>query len=318
MAIDRRRGSAQTSLGGVVGTSSRLISTAAGTHQEAFGPIEWGLLAAIAGIWGSSFLLMAIGLEAFEPAVITLARIGLGVLALSLVPKARRPVERADLPQIALLGVVGQAVPLLLFPIAQQWIDSSLAGMLNAAMPLATALIATLLLRRLPGRFQLFGLFVGFAGVVAISWPAIRNADASALGTALVLLAIMMYGVSANIAVPLQQRYGALPVLLRAGTVALVLVAPFGLWQVPASEWSWSAATAMVPLGTLGTGLAFVAMTTLVGRAGATRGSIAIYFIPVVAILLGVLVRNESVAAVSLAGTALVIAGAWLTSRREG
>lgn len=295
----------------------RLSITVAGTNQEAFSPMEWGLLAAVAGIWGSSFLFIAIGLQAFEPAVVTFARLGLAAATLALVPAARRPVERADLPRIALLGVIWQGIPLLLFPIAQQWIDSSLAGMLNGAMPLATALIATLLLRRLPGRLQLIGLMVGFAGVVAISWPAVQNADATALGTALVLLAITLYGISANLAVPLQQRYGSLPVLLRAELVALALVAPFGLWQIPASRWSWESALAMVPLGILGTALAFVAMTTLVGRAGATRGSIAIYFIPIVAIVLGVLVRSESVAGISLVGTGLVIVGAWLTSRRE-
>jgi drug/metabolite transporter (DMT)-like permease len=73
----------------------------------------------------------------------------------------------------------------------------------------------------------------------------------------------------------------------------------------------------MVPLGALGTGLAFVAMTNLVGRAGAPRGAIAIYFVPVVAIVLGVTVRGEQVAALAILGTGLVLVGAWLTSRRE-
>lgn len=67
----------------------RLSITVAGTNQEAFGPIEWGLLAAIAGIWGSSFLFIAVGLEAFEPAVVTLARVGLGVGMLALVQIGR-------------------------------------------------------------------------------------------------------------------------------------------------------------------------------------------------------------------------------------
>jgi drug/metabolite transporter (DMT)-like permease len=74
---------------------------------------------------------------------------------------------------------------------------------------------------------------------------------------------------------------------------------------------------AMLPLGVLGTGLAYVAMTVLVGRAGAARGSVSIYFVPVVAILLGVLFRDERVAAIALVGTSLVLVGAWLTSRRE-
>jgi drug/metabolite transporter (DMT)-like permease len=297
---------------------SRLLQTTAGTRSEAFGPIEWGLLAAIASIWGASFLFIDIGLESFRPGVVTLARVGLGAFTLLLFPKARRPVDGADLGRIALLGVLWMGLPLLLFPIAQQWIDSSLAGMLNGAVPLTAAVAATVLLRRLPGPRQLVGLVVGFAGVVAISWPSIQGARTTALGTVLVLVAVSMYGLAANLAVPLQQRYGALPVLLRAQAVALVVVTPFGLFHIPGSSWGWESALAMLPLGLLGTGLAFVAMTVLVGRAGAARGAVAIYFVPVVAIVLGVLFRDERVALISLVGTALVLAGAWLTSRREG
>jgi drug/metabolite transporter (DMT)-like permease len=297
---------------------SRLPTTVAGTRSEAFGATEWGLLAAIASIWGSSFLFTAVGLETFRPGIITLARVGLGLATLSLFPKARAPVDRADLGRIALLGVLWMGLPLLLFPIAQQWIDSSLAGMLNGAVPLVTAAVATILLRRLPGSRQLAGLVVGFVGVMAISWPSIQGARATAVGTILVLVAVSLYGIAANLAVPLQQRYGALPVLLRAQVVALIVVTPFGLLHLPGSSWAWPSVLAMLPLGLLGTGLAFVAMTVLVGRAGAARGSVSIYFVPVVAILLGVLFRDERVAPIALVGTSLVLMGAWLTSRRQG
>jgi drug/metabolite transporter (DMT)-like permease len=209
------------------------------------------------------------------------------------------------------------AVPFVLFPMAQQWIDSAVAGMLNGAVPLTSAVIATLLLRRLPGSTQLAGLVIGFAGVVAVAWPQMRAGSSTALGAALIFAAIWLYGLGLNMAVPLQQRYGALPVLLRSQVAALVLLVPFGLWQLPASHWSPSSAVAMLPLGALGTGLAFVAMVNLAGRAGAARGSIAIYFTPIVAIVLGVLFRDERVAPIALAGVVLVLAGAWLTSRRD-
>jgi drug/metabolite transporter (DMT)-like permease len=74
----------------------------------------------------------------------------------------------------------------------------------------------------------------------------------------------------------------------------------------------------MLALGTLGTGVAFVMMAALVGRAGAARGAVAIYFIPVVATIEGALFLGESVSPVALGGVALVLLGAWLTSRREG
>lgn len=296
----------------------RLLETSGGTLTDAFGTPEWGLLAVIATIWGSSFLFMAVGLETLRPGVITLARLGLGALALAFVPRARRGVDRSDLPRVALLGIVWMGIPLLLFPIAQQWIDSSVAGMINGAMPITTAIWSTLLLRRLPGRRQLVGIAIGFLGVVAIFLPELRGSSATALGAGLVGLAIVLYGLAANMAVPLQQRYGSLPVLLRAQLAALVLVTPFGLWQLPGSSFAWGPVLAMVPLGVLGTGLAFALMATLVGRVGGPRGSVAIYFVPIVAVVLGIVVRGEDVAPIAIVGTALVLLGAWITSRREG
>ncbi|MBW3666584.1 MAG: DMT family transporter [Actinobacteria bacterium] len=299
------------------GSQPRILSSAEGTHAEAFSVQEWGLLTGIAAIWGSSFLWMEIGLESLRPGVIVMVRVLLGVAALGIFAQARRGVDRADLPRIAFLGLIWVGIPLSLFPIAQQWIDSSVAGMLNGAMPLTAAGWATLLLRRWPGRAQVLGLAVGVVGVVAVSWPELSSARSTALGAGLVIVAIILYGLAANLAVPLQQRYGALPVLLRAQLAALVIVVPFGLAHLPGSGWAPAPVLAMVPLGVLSTGLAFIMMANLVGRVGGTRGSVPIYLVPVVAIILGVALRGETVAPIALFGTLLVIIGAWLTSRKE-
>ncbi len=139
----------------------------------------------------------------------------------------------------------------------------------------------------------------------------------TALGTALVLTAIVLYGLATNLTVPLQQRHGSLPVILRMQLVALVVVTPLGLLGLGRSTFAWGPALSMLPLGMLGTGLAFVAMATLVGRVGSARGSISIYFTPIVAIVLGVGFRGDHVSPTAIVGTGLVLLGAWLTSRRE-
>ena len=289
-----------------------------GTRREAFGAVEWGLLTGIALIWGSSFLWIAIGLEAFSPPVIALIRVTLGALALAVVPRSRRPVEREDRLRIAVLGVIWMGGPLLLFPYAEESVSSAVAGMINGGVPLTSAVAATIMFRRLPGRSQLAGLAVGFVGITLITLPSLLDgAAATVLGVAYLLLAIALYGVATNIAGPLQQKYGALPVLLRAQLAAFVFIVPFAVLDWGDTHWELGPALAMIPLGILGTGLAFVGMTTLVGRVGGPRGSVAIYFVPVVAILLGVLANNESVAFISIIGTALVLVGAWLTSRAE-
>lgn len=294
----------------------RIVTTAEGSTVGAFGPTEWGLLAIVAGVWGASFLLIAEGLESFSPGLVTWLRLVLGVAVLSLFPAARTRVDREDWAPIAVLSMVWMVVPLTLIPIAEQWVTSSLTGMINGGMPLFAAVVAASLLRRLPGRTQVLGLVIGFVGIVALSIPS-GDATGSAGGIALILVATAAYGVGVNLAVPLQQRYGALPVLLRSLIVALVLTTPLGIASIPSSEWAWPSFWAVVALGVGGTALAYAAMANLVGRAGATRGAVAIYLIPIVAIVLGVWFRSESVTVLGIAGIALVLVGAFVTSRPE-
>ena len=134
-------------------------------------------------IWGSSFLLIEIALESLEPGTITWIRITLGFLALSVVPSAREPLDRADYPRVALLGFVWVVVPFLLFPIAQQHIDSALTGMLIASAPIFSAAIAAVLLRSLPRPRQATGIVLGFGGTVAIGLPAASGSSAEVWGS---------------------------------------------------------------------------------------------------------------------------------------
>ena len=293
------------------------VTTEADSQGQAFATTDWGLVAVVAGLWGASFLFIEIGLDHLSPPVVAFSRVFFGATALVLLPAARRPVARSQWPPIALLGLIWITIPFLLFAVAQQWIESSLAGMINAAAPLFTALVAALVVRQLPGRVQAAGLLIGFLGVVAITSPSLGEGESSGLGIALVLCATVLYGCAFNLLGPLQRRNGALPVILRAQAVALVLLAPAAAVGATESEFAWSSLAAMVALGALGTGVAFVAFTTLVGRVGATRGAVTIYFVPVVAIVLGALLLDESIELAAILGTALVLAGAFLTSRQE-
>jgi len=294
----------------------RVFSTNEGSQQGAFGALDWLLLATAASIWGSSFFFIAVGLDNFAPGVITFGRIVFGAVALWSLPAARNVrIDPSDRGRIALLAVCWMAFPLSMISVAEQWIDSSLAGMLNGAMPIFTALVATAMMRRVPGRILTAGLLVGFAGVLVLSWPSVRDADASALGVLLVLLATLSYGVAGNVAVPLQQRYGAIPVLARGQLIALVLVLPGFAVGLPSSSFDAGSLAAVVALGALGTGLAFVAGATLMGRVGATRGSVITYLMPVVSITLGVAFRDEIFDWYGAAGVVLVLTGAYLASR---
>lgn len=101
--------------------------------------MDWGLLAATALIWGSSFLLIGVAVRDMPPVSVAFLRLAFGVVTLAIIPASRRAVPRSEWRPIAVVGAVWMAAPFVLFSIALQWIDTSLAGMLNAAAPLCTA-----------------------------------------------------------------------------------------------------------------------------------------------------------------------------------
>jgi drug/metabolite transporter (DMT)-like permease len=296
--------------------------TARGRSDAAFTPRDWALLLFVGLVFGSSFLFIEIGLTTLAPPVITFLRLLLGYLTLSLFPRVRSITLTAeDSRRAAAIGLIWLGIPLLLFPVAQLWIDSSVAGMLNGAMPLMTVAWTALLARTLPGRVQAVGLGVGFLGIVAVSLPEIPlgslGTTSTLLGAVLALTAATLYGLSATLITPLQQRYGSLAVLHRAQGAALLFVLPFALVGLRSSTFSLPALLAMLPLGILGTGLAFIAIATLIGSVGAPRGSVAVYLVPLVSIALGITFLSEQVHPLAFGGALLIILGAWLTSRRE-
>ena len=276
---------------------------------------DWVLLVAPGVIWGASFLFIAEGLRALGPNGVTFVRILIGFATLSLFPAARGPVARGDGARIAWLGLLWFALPLSLFPFAEQRVTSALTGMLNGANPIFTALVAALLTRRAPTRGVAVGLVVGLLGAVLVALPSVGEGASSASGVAMILLALTFYGFALNLARPLQMRNGALPVIWRAQGVALL--ATLGIPELMHAHWSLAPLLSLLALGSLGTALAFVITAISAGKLGATRASATAYFIPVVALLLGVVVRGEHVAALSIAGSAVLLAGAWAMRRAQ-
>ena len=276
---------------------------------------DWLLMCTAAGIWGSSFLFMEVALEAEPPGLAAGLRPGRGLCFLPLVPSARRPVDAADRPAIALLGILWMALPLSLFPLAQTWIDSSVTGMLNSGMPVMTLVAGAVLFGVSTHRVQVAGVVVGILGMLMIGLSTASMGDTGAVGVVLVVLAVSCYGVAANIAGPLQRRYGSPAVLIRVLGVAAVATTPWGLFGLARSSFTWSAAAANVAVGVGGTGIAYVAAATLLGRVGPVRMSAVTYGLRVGAAGRGGGGRGEVLGRWEVAGAVVRVAGAWLTTR---
>jgi drug/metabolite transporter (DMT)-like permease len=277
--------------------------------------VDWALLVLPGLIWGASFLFIAEGLQAMAPDGVTFARFVIGFLTLSLIPGSRRPVLARDRAGIAWLGVLWLAFPMSMFPHAEQYVTSALTGMLNGAIPLIATAVAAVLARQAPSRAVVLSLTVGFSGAVLMAAPGIGAGGNSARGVLLISAALVSYGVAINLARPLQQRNGALPVVWRALALAMILTAPLGLPALLKAQWSTRSLFAVLALGCLGTAVANVIMAVAAGRLGATRASATSFLIPVVALLLGVAIRGERVPPIAMAGGALCLAGAWFIRR---
>jgi drug/metabolite transporter (DMT)-like permease len=291
----------------------------AGPHAgAAFSPTDWAVFTAVAGIWGASFLFIAIGLESLHPGVVTLMRVSLGAAILRVLPGGRIRIEREDRVRMLAVSVLWVGIPFTLFPLAEQHINSAVTGLLNGATPTFTAAFAALFFGRRTTGPQLAGVGVGFAGIVLISAPSLGEGSTQATGVGLVLLATLCYGLSTNLVVPLQLRYGSRGVMGRMLALGTIWTLPFGLVGLPESRAELGPIAAVSVLGLVGTGLAFLLMGSLVGRVGATRASFITYLIPAVALALGVIFQDDHVALLALVGVALVIVGAVLASRREG
>jgi drug/metabolite transporter (DMT)-like permease len=296
-------------------SASTVDAKAISASAPSVGALDWLTLTLPGIIWGASFLFIAEGLGAIGPNGVTFVRILVGFATLAVLPSARRSVLPSDRRSIALLGVLWMAFPLSMFPFAEQRVSSALTGMLNGAVPLFAAIVASVLARRAPSRGIAAGLAVGLTGAVLMAWPTIHEGRNSVDGVLLILAALVSYGFAINLARPLQQRNGALPVIWRAQAVALALTAPLGLPDLLHARWALGPWLALLALGVLGTGVAYALITIAAGRVGSTRASATAFLIPPVALVLGILVRGEHVAVLSMMGAAVCVAGAWLVNR---
>ncbi len=293
------------------------LETSAGSDGGEFGPKHWLWLFANAAIFGSAFLWISMSLRGFPAPIVAFGRVTLGGAALAMLPAARRRIDRTDWPRVVIVGIAGQGGPALLFAMAEQRISSALTGMLVSSVPTATVVIAAILTRVAPSRRRIFGLVVGTCGVILLVSPALGDASAKPSGIVMVLIAVLGYGLSASLYVPLQQKYGAVPVATWALAVGAVLLTPLAAPAIGDIEWRLDSVVALSILGVLGTGIGRAMLITFMGRVGAARGSIIAYLVPIMALVLGVAALDETVKTLQVAGVAVALMGGWLVSRNE-
>ena len=283
-----------------------------------FGLTEWLLALGMALTWGSSFLLIDIIIRYAPTSFVPFGRSFFGMVALFIVPGSRDKIAREHWPKIWVLGLIWMALPFFLFPIAERTVASSIAGMMNGALPVVVIVVTSVWIRTKPTAQRIVAVLVGFLGIVLIAVPSINDGtSADAKGIFYLLAALMCYAVALNIARPLQAIYSPATLMLRVVSISTVLSAPLGLYALRTTTFTFALFGATFVLGALGSGIAFLLFGTLLTRTGTVRAMIPTYFTPIVGTLLGVLFNDEKVLSLSLVGMLIVIFGAWLTSRPD-
>lgn len=276
---------------------------------------HWFVFILLGALWGSSFLWIKIGVQEIGPMALVAFRMLFGALTAVLIGiylKVEWPRDWKTWGIFAVLGPTSLAIPIFLISWGEQTIDSTVASILNATVPLFTIVIAHLLLQddKMTAP-KVIGLLVGFAGVVVLlSEDLFTGAHNSALGQAAVILASVFYAGSAVYARKLTQHVkgvarGAMPLI--TSTVFMWIAGPLAErpFEVPALPITWVAA---LWLGILGSGIAMIMFYYLLHEIGPTRTSMVTYLFPVGGVLLGVIFLNEHLSWQLLAGTVLIVA----------
>jgi len=272
------------------------------------------LLVVLSAIWGSSFLFIKLGVDELEPTVVALGRLLVGAAILLPIAAARGGLGllRPHLRTVATLGLLNNALPFWLFGFAETRISSGLAAVIQAAAPIFTVLLAIRLdpTQRATGT-RLAGIAVGFVGVALLVGA---QTGGQVVGAIAVLAASLCYAASALFA---GKRARTIPPLhLAAGQLGcgLLLMAPFGLLQLPDEAPPAKAVLAIVALGALGSALAYVLYFALIARAGASRAILVTYLVPAFALVYGAVFLDEKVTASAVAGLVLILAGTTLAT----
>jgi drug/metabolite transporter (DMT)-like permease len=289
--------------------------------------IDWLIFIFLGFFWGSSYLFIKIGVDhGLQPFTLIMFRLLIGFCLLAaVVAIARQPLPREPrmYGHLFVMGAINIAIPFSLITFAENIpsIDSSLASVINSAVPLFVIVIAAVFL---PGEAitvnRLVGLLVGFVGVAILVGLDVADLSSNTIGELALIGATISYaignvyakrfvhGLRPMVPALMQVFFG----LVITGTLAFATENPLAV------AWTPESLLAVVWLGLLGSGLAYLAYFRTLQRWGATRTSLVAYLLPVWGIALGALVLSEPITPNMIVGAALIIGGIALVNSRHG
>jgi drug/metabolite transporter (DMT)-like permease len=277
-----------------------------------------GLLAAF---WGASYMFIKVAGRAFEPATMMMLRLALAASLLLVVLAVQRGWHgtlgemRALGWQGFALGVANGAIPFTLIAWGERYIDSGVAAIANASMPIFVVLLA---IRWQPSEavrgLRLVGFLVGLVGVGVLAGVHPQGGWWGVAGTLAVVLASVSYAVGSLWGQRLIHRTSGLVLSASSMIGGLLVLLPFGLAQLPSAVPGWKETGSVIALAVIGTALAQIILYRVLRSDGAARVSLVTYLLPVTALFYGVLLLGEQLTWEELAGMVLILGGVALGS----
>ncbi|MDB5868482.1 MAG: protein of unknown function transrane [Polaromonas sp.] len=299
-----------------------MISAPAASSVASANPKGWVKdFVLLAAIWGASFLFMRIGVVEFG--ALPTAAVRVAIAALFLLPlvwlRGLLPVLRQHWKSIFFVGLLNSGIPFACYAFALLSISTGLSAIMNATVPMFGALVAWAWLKDKPTAWRVVGLVIGFAGVALLAWDQASfkpgaSGVAPAWAVLACLLAVACYAISASYT----KRYlSGLPPLVTAGgsqigaTLGLALPA---LWLWPARMPGASAWLALLAVGVVCTGIAYILFFRLIENAGPPRALAVTFVVPVFAVCYGALFLGESVTPWMVGCAAVIVSGTSLST----
>jgi len=286
--------------------------------------VDWLIFAALGFMWGSSYLFIKIAVDDFGTFTLVALRLAVGsalLWAVTRIAGQAIPRTRRIYGHLFVMAMINIAVPFLLITWAERSVDSALAAISTALVPLFVVVLTPLFVDDEPLHLKgIVGLALGLVGVIVLTGRDLTGMGSDAVAVLALLGSSLSYAAGAVYA---RRHVRAVPPMIPAvfqvtfamivtGTVALVFERP---WE---ARPDLAAILSIAWLGLLGSGVAYLAFFRLLSRWGATRTVAVAYILPVVGIVLGFLVLREPIDARVVVGTALIIGGVALVNSRVG
>ena len=280
----------------------------------------WATFATLCAIWGLPYFFIKLALQDFSPVCVAWGRITLAAVVLVPIAWRRGSLRRAFAHKWAVtaFAVAELVIPFSLIAVGEQWISSSLAGILIATVPLTVVVIAPLFgVKERLGAVRIAGLAIGFCGVIAIVGLDTGHGPMLWAGVVCMMISVAGYAIGPLVVQRWLSDVDELGAVAASLVVASVLLLPMAAFTAPDHVPSALSLTSVAALGVLCTALALYLYFYLINTAGAARASVVAYINPAVAAVIGVLVLHEPFGIGAGIGLALILLGSYLATSRS-